>query len=55
MREPSMKQIWAGMAMMALIMDKYYDGDIDDIASDAWSMADRMEREEEERDEQRGV
>lgn len=55
MSEPSMKQVWAGMAMMALLMDKTYEGSLRDIASDAWVMADLMEREEEERDEQRSV
>lgn len=51
MNEPSMKQVWAGMAMMALLMDKGYKGNLGDVASDAWVMADLMEREESERDE----
>lgn len=55
MREPTMKQVWAGMAMIALLMDKDYQGSLGDIASDAWVMADLMEREEEERDEQRSL
>lgn len=55
MSEPSMKQVWAGLAMMALLMDKTYEGSLGDIASDAWVMADLMEREEQERDEQRSV
>jgi len=55
MSEPSMKQVWAGLAMMALLTRRDYDGDFADIASDAWRMADNMEREEEERDEQGSV
>lgn len=55
MSEPSMKQVWAGMAMMALMLDKTYEGDFGHIAIDAWVMADLMEKEEEERDEQRSV
>lgn len=55
MREPTMKQVWAGLAMVALLLDKEYDGSLSDIAADAWRMADMMEREEEERDEQRSV
>jgi len=51
MKEPSMKQVWAGMAMMALLLDKNYEGNLGDIAADAWLMADFMEREEQERDE----
>lgn len=51
MREPTMKQVWAGMAMMALLQNKTYEGELADIAADAWRMADAMEREEEERDE----
>ncbi len=51
MKEPSMKQVWAGMAMMALLLDKKYEGNLGDIAADAWQMADFMEREEQERDE----
>jgi hypothetical protein len=55
MNEPSMKQVWAGLAMMALLTRRDYDGDFADIASDAWRMADNMEREEEERDEQGSI
>jgi len=51
MTEPSMKQVWAGMAMMALLLDKTYEGDLADLAADAWRMADMMENEEEDRDE----
>lgn len=51
MKEPSMKQVWAGLAMMALLLDKTYEGNMGDIAADAWNMADLMEREEAERDE----
>lgn len=51
MREPTMKQVWAGMAMMALLQNKNYEGELADIAADAWRMADAMEQEEEERDE----
>ncbi len=51
MKEPSMKQLWAGMAMMALLLDKSYEGNLGDIAADAWQMAELMEKEEEERDE----
>ena len=51
MNEPSMKQVWAGLAMIALMLDKSYDGSPDDIAEDAWRMADAMEREEANRDE----
>ena len=51
MREPSMKQVWAGMAMMAMLRDESYEGNLADIAADAWRMADIMEREEEDRDE----
>jgi len=49
--EPTMKHFWAGMAMIALMLDKSYDGSPDDIAEDAWRMADAMEREEVNRDE----
>jgi len=55
MREPTMKQVWAGMAMMALLQDKQYEGNLADVAADAWRVADMMEREEEERDEQGSV
>lgn len=55
MREPTMKQVWAGMAMMALLQNKAYKGELSDVAADAWRMADMMEQEEEERDEQRGI
>ena len=55
MREPSMKQVWAGMAMMAMLMNRTYEGNLSDIAVDAWRMADMMEQEEEERDEQGSV
>lgn len=51
MSEPTMKHFWAGMAMMALLLDKNYEGNMGDIAADAWQMADLMEREEQERDE----
>ena len=51
MKEPTMKQVWAGMAMMALLLDKTYEGNLGDIAADAWHMAELMEREEESRDE----
>ena len=55
MREPSMKQVWAGMAMLALLMNRTYEGEFTDIAADAWRMADAMEQEEEDRDEQGSV
>jgi len=48
MSEPSMKQVWAGLAMMALLTRRDYEGDFADIASDAWRMADNMEQEEQE-------
>lgn len=51
MTEPTIKHIWAGMAMMAMLLDKTYEGNLGDIAADAWQMADFMEREEQERDE----
>jgi len=51
MREPSMKQVWAGMAMMAMLHDKSYKGNLRDIVADAWLMADLMEQEEQEREE----
>lgn len=51
MKEPSMKQVWAGMAMMALLMNRTYEGNLEDVAADAWQMADLMEREELDRDE----
>ncbi len=55
MSEPSMKQVWAGMAMMAMLRDEEYHGNFKDIACDAWRMAELMEEEEHERDERRGV
>jgi len=55
MSEPSMKQVWAGMAMMALLMDKSYKGNLGAVASDAWVMAELMEEEEHERNERRSV
>jgi hypothetical protein len=51
MNEPSMKQVWAGMAMMALLSRRDYEGDFADIAVDAWRMADHMEKEEQDREE----
>jgi len=51
MKEPSMKQLWAGMAMVALLLDKTEDRNFADVAADAWRIADMMEQEEEERDE----
>jgi len=51
MKEPTMKQVWAGLAMLALLTRRDYEGDFADIASDAWRMADKMEQEEEQRDE----
>ena len=54
MCDPTMKQVWAGMAMMAMLRDIDYDGNLSDIAADAWRMADMMEREEQDRDEQTG-
>jgi hypothetical protein len=51
MNEPTMKHLWAGMAMMALLQNKHYEGTYADIAADAWRMADAMEQEEQERDE----
>jgi hypothetical protein len=50
-----MKQVWAGMAMMAMLRDEEYLGNFKDIASDAWRMAELMEEEEHERNERRGV
>jgi len=49
--EPTMKHFWAGMAMMALLTRRDYEGDFADIAEDAWRMADKMEQEEIDRDE----
>ena len=37
------------MAMIALLLDKSYEGTFGDIAADAWRMADMMEAEEEDR------
>ena len=54
MSEPSMKQVWAGMAMMALLQDKNYQS-FDDIVGDAWRLADLMEDTEAMREERRGV
>ena len=51
MTEPNMKQVWAGMAMMALLSRQDYEGGFADIAVDAWLMADQMEKEEQDRDE----
>lgn len=51
MSEPSMKQVWAGMAMMALLSRKDFEGDFADVALDAWMMADQMAKEEQERSE----
>jgi len=55
MSEPSMKQVWAGLAMLGMLLDEDYRGNFADIAADAWRMADKMEMEEQERDEQRSV
>lgn len=49
MKEPTIKHLWAGMAMIALLLDKSYEGTFGDIAADAWRMADMMEVEEEDR------
>ena len=54
MCDQAMKQVWAGMAMMAMLRDESYEGNLADIAADAWRMADMMEREEQDRDEQTG-
>ena len=51
MSDPNMKQVWAGLAMMAFLLDKTYEGNLGDIAADAWQLADLMEKEEAERDE----
>ena len=51
MKEPTMKQVWAGLAILALLTRRDYEGDFTDIATDAWRMADKMEQEEEQRDE----
>lgn len=50
MTEPSMKQVWAGMAMMALLSRPNFEGTYQDVAMDAWDMAERMEVEQQERD-----
>lgn len=50
MSDPTIKQVWAGIAMLALMLRNAYDGDESDIAADAWRMADAMEREAEERE-----
>jgi hypothetical protein len=50
-----MKQVWAGMAMMAMLRDEEYHGNFKDIACDAWRMAELMEEEEHERNERRSV
>lgn len=42
MREPTMKQLWAGLAMFALIV-RDYEGSEKDIALEAWRMADMMD------------
>ena len=51
MSEPTIKHLWAGMAMMAMLLDKRYEGTFADIAEDAWRMADELKQEEEDRDE----
>ena len=51
MVDPNMKQIWAGLAMLALLRDPEYHGNFADIAADSWRMADKMEQEAEARDE----
>ena len=50
MTEPSMKQVWAGMAMMALLSRPNFEGTYQDVAIDSWDMAERMEVEQQERD-----
>jgi hypothetical protein len=50
MTEPSMKQVWAGMAMMALLSKPNYEGTYQDVVADAWEMAERMEMEQEARE-----
>jgi hypothetical protein len=50
MSDPSMKQVWAGMAMMALLSRRDYEGTFQDLAADAWRMADEMEKEAEQND-----
>jgi hypothetical protein len=55
MTEPTMKQVWAGMAMMALLSDKKREGSYEDIASDAWQMALSMEREQINQEEEGNV
>lgn len=45
MKEPSMKQVWAGMAMMALLEKRPYDT-LSEIANSAWEMADLLEKRE---------
>lgn len=50
MSDPSMKQVWAGMAMMALLSRHDYRGSMEDVAQEAWDMAEHMEREEGDRD-----
>lgn len=54
MSEPSMKQVWAGMAMMALLQDKNYQS-FDGIVGDAWRLADLMEDMEAMREERRSI
>lgn len=50
MNEPSMKQVWAGLAMKALLSRRDYEGTFQDVAADAWRMADEMEKETQERE-----
>ncbi len=54
MNEPSMKQVWAGMAMMAMLRDQSYET-LAEIAQDAWVMANMMEAEEDDRQNRRSV
>jgi hypothetical protein len=46
MTELAVKQMWAGMAMMAMLSQKDREGSYEDIASDAWQMALSMEHEQ---------
>lgn len=50
MSDPTIKQVWAGLAMVALMLRNAHDGDESAIAEDAWRMVDAMEREADERE-----
>lgn len=49
MSEPTLKDIWAGMAMMALVI-KYRGMEQEEIALEAWELAEALEKAKGERD-----